>query len=91
MAAGTTGTNGFLGVRYDYDSAKRADSGGDGGEHGVALCTDGEAIGDILYVAAGEDFTRHGLQGCAYLKLRVGCVRSFPDFPGGFFQRNQAI
>lgn len=57
--------------------------GGDGGENGGALGAVGHAVGSVLDVASGEDFSA-GEQNCgAYVKIGVRGVSVFHDFCSG--------
>jgi hypothetical protein len=62
--------------------AVEADGGGDGG----LFRADGETVGGVFDVAAGDDSTVGEQDGGAYSKVAVGCVGVVGDSDGALLQ-----
>jgi hypothetical protein len=88
LAAGAAGlAGGVVEVRNSdgadtYFGAVQADSGGDGGLFGA----DGEAVGGVFDVAAGDDSTVGEQDGCANPEVAVGSVGVMGDSDGALLQ-----
>ena len=88
LAAGPAGLAGGVVEVGDSDGADtdvravETDGGGDGGLFGA----DGEAVGGVLDVAAGDDSTVGEQNGCADPEVAVGCVGVVGDGDGALLQ-----
>jgi hypothetical protein len=73
LPTGTTRRRRLVGVRGDHDPGKCALSVREGFEDRNTLCADGEAVGRVLDVAAGEDPAVCGFEcGADFEPLEVG-------------------